>query len=84
LVGYVVDEIDIAGMSDGDGDVYTPASDRTKSGSMTFKDELTRRFDSKYRDAENTEKLMPVGELMPLGEAFWDHGRLHVWALPAN
>ena len=36
LVGRIVDEIDIAGMSDGDGDVFTPAPDRTKSGSMTF------------------------------------------------
>jgi hypothetical protein len=35
---------------------------------MTFKNKLTRRFGSKYRDAENTEKLM--GELMPLGKAF--------------
>ena len=68
LVGCVVDEIDIAGMSDGDGDVFTPAPDRTKSGCMTFKNELTRLFGSKYRDAENTEKLM--GELMPLGKAF--------------
>ncbi len=55
-------------MSDGDGAVFTPAPDRTKSGSMTFKNELTRRFGSKYRDAENTEKLM--GEFMPLGKAF--------------
>ncbi len=68
LVGCVVDKIDIAGMSDGDGDVFTPAPDRTKSGSMTFKNELTRRFGSKYRDGNNTEKLM--GELMPLGKAF--------------
>ncbi len=68
FVGCVVDKIDIAGMSDGDGDVFTPAPDRAKSGSMTFKNELTRRFGSKYRDAENTEKLM--GELMPLGKAF--------------
>ena len=69
LVGRVVDEIDFAGMSDGDGDVFTAAPDRTKSGRMTFKNELTRRFGSKYRDADNTEKLM--GELMPLGKAFW-------------
>ena len=68
LVGRVVDEIDFAGMSDGDGDVFTAAPDRTKSGRMTFKNELTRRFGSKYRDADNTEKLM--GELMPLGKAF--------------
>ena len=68
LVGSVVDEIDFAGMSDGDGDVCTAAPDRTKSGRMTFKNELTRRFGSKYRDADNTEKLM--GELMPLGKAF--------------
>jgi hypothetical protein len=68
LVGRVVDEIDIAGMSDGDGDVLTPAPDSSKSGRVTFKKELTRRFGSKYRDANNTEKLM--GELMPLGKAF--------------
>ncbi len=68
LVRCVVDEIDIAGMSDGDGDVFTPAPDRTKSGRIAFKNESTRRFGSKYRDADNTEKLM--GELMPLGKAF--------------
>ncbi len=68
LVGCVVDNIDMAGMSDGDGDVFTPAPDRTKSGRMTFKNELTRRFGSKYRDADNTEKL--IDELMPLGKAF--------------
>ena len=66
LVGSVVDEIDFAGLSDGDGSAAPP--DRTKSGRMTFKNELTRRFGSKYRDADNTEKLM--GELMPLGKAF--------------
>ncbi len=60
----------MAGMSDGDGDgdVFTPPPDITKSGRMTFKNELTRRFGSKYRDADNTEKLMD--ELMPLGKAF--------------
>ena len=62
----------MAGMSDGDGDgdgaVFTPAPDRTKSGRMTFKNELNERFGSKYRDADNTEKLMD--ELMPLGRAF--------------
>ena len=35
---------------------------------MAFKNELTRRFGSKYRDADNTERLMD--ELMPLGKAF--------------
>jgi hypothetical protein len=68
LAGSVVSDIDFAGMSDGDGDVITPAPDRTKSGRMTFRNELTRRFGSKYRDADNTERLM--GELMPLGKAF--------------
>ena len=68
LAGRVVTDIDFAGMNDGDGDVFTPAPDRTKSGRMTFKNELTRRFGSKYRDGDNTEKLM--GELMPLGKAF--------------
>ena len=62
----------MAGMSDGDGDgagaVFTPVPDRTKSGRMTFKNELNKRFGSKYRDADNTEKLMD--ELMPLGRAF--------------
>ena len=64
----------MAGMSDGDGDgdgdgaVFTPGPDRTKSGRMTFKNELNKRFGSKYRDADNTEKLMD--ELMPLGRAF--------------
>ena len=73
LVGRVVDDIDVAGMSEGDGDVLTAAPDRTKSGRMTFKNELTRRFGSKYRDADNTEKLM--GELMPpLGS--WQSARL--------
>jgi hypothetical protein len=38
LVGCVVDEIDIVGMSDGDGNVFIPAApDRTKSSRMTFK-----------------------------------------------
>ncbi len=79
----------MAGMSDGDGDgdgdVFTSAPDRTKSGRMTFKNELTRRFGSKYRDADYTEKLMD--ELMPLGRAF---GIMAVcmfgelWALPSN
>ena len=68
LAGSVVSDIDFAGMSDGDGDVITPAPDRTKSGRMTFRNEMTRRFGSKYRDADNTEKLM--GELMPLGKSF--------------
>ncbi len=68
LVGCVIDKIDIAGMSDGDGDVFTPAPDRTKSGRMTIKNELTRRFGSKYKNADNAEKLM--GELMPLEKAF--------------
>ncbi len=68
LAGCVVSDIDFASMSDGDGDVFTPAPDRTKSGRMTFKNELTRRFGSKYRDADNTEKLL--GEPMPLGKAF--------------
>ena len=70
LAGCIVDEIDFASMSDGDGDVFTPAPDRTvtKSGRMTFRNELTRRFGSKYREADNTQQLM--GELMPLGKAF--------------
>ena len=76
----------MAGMSDGDGDgdgaVFTPAPDRTKSGRVTFKNELTKRFGSKYRDADNYEKLMD--ELMPPLKSLWDHCRLHVWALPAN
>jgi len=63
----------MAGLSDSDGDgdggaVFTPAPDRTKSGRMTFRNELNKRFGSKYRDADNTEKLMD--ELMPLGRAF--------------
>jgi len=63
----------MAAMSDsgGDGDggaVFTPAPDRTKSGRMTFRNELNKRYGSKYRDADNTEQLM--GELMPLGRAF--------------
>ena len=70
LAGCVVTDIDFAGMSDGDGNVFkfTPTPDRTKSGRLTFMNELTRRFGSKYRDADNTDKLM--GELMPLGKAF--------------
>ena len=73
LVGCVVENIDMAGMSDSDGDgdggaVFTPAPDRTKSGRMTFRNELNKRYGSKCRDADNTEPLM--GELMPLGRAF--------------
>ncbi len=65
----VVDTIDIAGMSeDDDQPVFNSTPERTKSGRMTLKNKLTRRFGSKYRDPDNAKLLM--GELMPLGKAF--------------
>ena len=41
---------------------------KTKSRRTSFKNELGKRFSSKYRDAENDWKLM--GEKEPLGKAF--------------
>ncbi len=67
----VMDVIDFAAMSDTDDlplAVASPATGQTKSGSTSFKNELTKRYGSKYRDPDNSEVLM--GELMPLGKAF--------------
>ena len=46
----------------------SPASEKTKSSHDSFKNELTKRFGSKYRDPDNTKTLM--GEHMPLGKAY--------------
>jgi hypothetical protein len=67
----VMDVIDFAAMSntyDLPLAVASPATCQTKSGSTSFKNELTKRYCSKYRDPDNSEVLM--GELMPLGKAF--------------
>ena len=67
----VMDVIDFAAMSDTDDlplAVASPATGQTKSGRTSFKNELTKRYGSKYRDPDNSEVLM--GELMPLGKAF--------------
>ena len=66
----VVDVIDFAAMSDTDDlplAVASPATCQTKSGRTSFKNELTERYGSKYRDPDNSEVLM--GELMPLETA---------------
>jgi hypothetical protein len=65
----VIDVIDFAGMSDTDDlPLPSPGNGQTKSGRASFKNELTKRFGSKYRDADNYQTLM--GEQMPLGKAF--------------
>ncbi len=66
-----MDVIDFAAMSDADDlplAVASPATGQTKSGCASFKNELTKRYGSKYRDPDNSEVLM--GELMPPGKAF--------------
>jgi hypothetical protein len=67
----VMDVIDFAAMSDTDDlplAVASPATGQTKSGRTSFKNELTKRYGSKYRDPDISEVLM--GKLMPLGKAF--------------
>ncbi len=65
----VMDVIDFAAMSDtNDLPVASPATGQTKSGFTSFKNDLTNRYGSKYRDPDNSELLM--GELMSLGKAF--------------
>jgi hypothetical protein len=67
----VMDVIDFAVMSDTDDlplAVASPTTGQTKSRSTSFKNELTKRYGSKYRDPNNSEVLM--GKLMPLGKAF--------------
>jgi hypothetical protein len=93
----VMDVIDFAAMSDTDDlplAMASPATGQTKSGRASFKNELTKRYGSKYRDPDDSEVLM--GELMPLGKAFgilaicmfgpnlptekhWHADRLQVW-----
>jgi hypothetical protein len=67
----VMDVIDFAAMCDTDDlplAEASPATGSTKSGRTSFKNELTKRYGSKYRDPDNSEVLK--GELMPLGKAF--------------
>ena len=65
----VIDSVDLAGMSDTDDlPKPSPKAGKTKSGRDSYKNELTKRFGSKYRDADNTKTLM--GEQMPLGKAY--------------
>ena len=65
----VIDSIDIADMSDTDDlPKPSPQAGKTKSGRDSYKNELTKRFGSKYRDADNTKTLM--SELMSLGKAY--------------
>ena len=52
----VMDVIDFAAMSDTDDlplAAASPATGQTKSGSTSFKIELTKRYGSKYRDPDN-------------------------------
>ncbi len=61
----VMDVIDFAAMRDtNDLPVASPCASQTKSGRASFKNELTKRYGSKYRDPDNSEVLM--GEQMPL------------------
>jgi hypothetical protein len=65
----VIDVFDFAFMCYSDDlPVASPSAGQTKSGSAFFKNELTKSFVSKYRDADDSETLM-VGQ-MPLGKAF--------------
>jgi hypothetical protein len=67
----VTDCIDFVSTSDTDGlpvPVSSPGAGQTKSGRASFKNELTERIGSKYRDADKSETLM--GEQTPLGKAF--------------
>jgi hypothetical protein len=65
----VMDVTDFAAMSDTDDlPVASPATGQTKSGRASFKNELTERYGSKYRDSDNSKVLM--GEPMPLGKTF--------------
>ncbi len=65
----VVDIIDFTAMSNTDDlPVASPGAGQTISGRASFKNELTKRYGSKYRDPNNSEVLM--GEQMPLGKAF--------------
>jgi hypothetical protein len=55
----VMDVIDFAAMSDTNLNdlplaVASPATGQTKSGSTSFKNELTKRYGSKYRDPDNS------------------------------
>jgi hypothetical protein len=66
-----MDVIDFAAMRDTDDlplAVASPSTGQTKSGRTSFKNELTKRYGSKYRDPYNSEVLK--GDLMPLGKAF--------------
>jgi hypothetical protein len=63
-----MDVIDFAAMRDtNDLPVASPCASQTKSGRASFKNELTKRYGSKYRDPDNSEVLM--GEQMPLWKA---------------
>ena len=47
----VIDSVDLAAMSDTDDlPKPSPAAGKTKSGRDSYKNELTKRFSSKYRD----------------------------------
>ncbi len=64
-----MDVIDFAAMSDTDDlPVASPATGQSKSGSTSFKNDLTKCYGSKYRDPDNSDLLM--GELMPIGNSF--------------
>ncbi len=54
-----MDVIDFAAMGDADDlPVASPATGQTKSGRASFKNELIKRYGSKYRDPDNSEVLM--------------------------
>ncbi len=78
----VIDVIDFAAMRDTDDlplAVASPTTGQTKTGCTSFKNELTKRSGSKYRDPDNSEVL--VAELMPHAKAFCT---LAIWAQPAD
>jgi hypothetical protein len=67
----VMEVIDFAAMSDTDDlplAVASPSTGQNESGLTSFKNELTKRYGSKYREPDNSEVLM--GVLMRLGKAF--------------
>ncbi len=94
-----MDVIDFAAMSDTDDlAVASPGACQTKYGRASFKSELTKRYGSKYRDPDNSEKGEGGGGGLEGGEwggggrtdaratrkGLWHPRNLHVWAQPAD
>jgi hypothetical protein len=55
---------------------------KTKSRRTSFKNELTVRYGSKYRDPTNEDPAAD-GQVETHGESLWHHCSLHVWAKSA-